>query len=212
MQATFVPIASVLTLRLRPSLILAVCLLGSALGAARAEKADRDQALNFAADAARVDEARKLNILTGNVEITKGSMVVQADRVEVKQNPDGSQTATAIAGPKGRAYFRQKREGLDEFIEGEADQVVYDGREDTVQFQGHAVMRRLKGQTPSDEVAGQAILYDNKTAIFQVVGKAPGSVTTGRVRGVIAPRKPDAAAAPVAPAPAASAPKAEARP
>jgi lipopolysaccharide export system protein LptA len=209
MQAIIVPKTYVFTLRLRPSLICLAVLLGFCLGAAHAEKADRDQALNFAADAARVDEARKLNILTGNVEITKGSMVVQADRVEVKQNPDGSQTATAIAGPKGRAYFRQKREGLDEFIEGEADQVVYDGHDDTVQFQGHAVMRRLKGQTPSDEVAGQSIVYDNKTAIFQVVGKGPGSVTTGRVRGVIAPRKPEA---PVSPAPAASAPKAEARP
>ncbi len=206
MQAIIVPNTPVLTLRLRSFLICLAVSLGFGLGAARAEKADRDQALNFAADAARVDEARKLNILTGNVEITKGSMVVQADRVEVKQNPDGSQTATAIAGPKGRAYFRQKREGLDEFIEGEADQVVYDGHDDNVQFQGHAVMRRLKGQTPSDEVAGQSIVYDNKTAIFQVVGKGPGSVTTGRVRGVIAPRKPEV------PAAAASAPKAEARP
>ena len=193
MQATFVPMKSVFTLKSHPlriaRRILALALIGVSLGAAHAEKTDRAQALNFAADAARVDEVRKLNILTGNVEITKGSMVVQADRVEVKQNPDGSQTATAIAGPKGRAYFRQKREGLDEFIEGEADTVVYDGRDDTVNFQGHAVMRRLKGQTPSDEVAGQAILYDNKTSVFQVVGNAGNTTSTkGRVRGVITPR------------------------
>ena len=192
MQATFVPKRSVFSLKLRPFLLLTLCLTGT--GVALAEKADRNQALNFAADAARVDEARKLNILTGNVEITKGSMLVQADRVEVRQNPDGTQTATAIAGPKGRAYFKQKREGLNEFIEGEADTVVYDGRDDTVQFQGHAVMRRLKGQTPSDEVAGPLITYDNKTNVFQVSGKGSGTAGgtgSGRVRGVIAPRASD---------------------
>jgi lipopolysaccharide export system protein LptA len=209
MQATFVPITSVPTLMLRPLLtaaLCALCLLGA--GASHADKADRSQSLNFSADAAQVDEARRLNILTGKVEITKGTMTVQAERVEVRQNPDGSQTATAIAGPKGRAFFRQKREGVNEFIEGEADTVVYDGRDDTVQFQGHAVMRRLKGQSPSDEVAGQTIVYDNKTNVFQVLGKAPGSAASGRVRGVIAPRMPDAAPAP-APGPNA---KPEARP
>ncbi|MEY4765788.1 MAG: lipopolysaccharide transport periplasmic protein LptA [Pseudomonadota bacterium] len=190
MQATFVPLVSVFTLISRSSLLLSLSL--ACAFPAIADKADRAQALSFAADAARVDEVRKLNILTGNVEITKGTMVVQAERVEVRQNPDGTQTATAIAGPKGRAYFRQKREGLDEFIEGEADTVVYDGRDDTVQFQGHAVMRRLKGQSPADEVAGQLITYDNKSNVFQVAGRAPGATTSGRVRGVIVPRAPEA--------------------
>lgn len=190
MQAIFVPNVSVFTLKFRLIVGMALGLLGAM--PAHAEKADRQQPLSFAADAARVDEARRLNILTGNVEISKGTMVVQADRVEVRQNPDGTQTATAIAGPKGRAYFRQKRDGLDEFIEGEADTVVYDGRDDTVQFQGRAVMRRLKGQAPSDEVAGQLITYDNKTNVFQVAGKGPGaSAGGGRVRGVIAPRPPE---------------------
>jgi len=190
MKAIFVPKVSVSVLKSRCVLALLLCLSGTAM--VHAEKADRQQPLNFAADAARVDEVRKLNILTGNVEISKGTMVVQADRVEVRQNADGTQTATAFAGPKGRAYFRQKRDGIDESIEGEADTVVYDGREDTVQFQGRAVMRRLKGQSPSDEVAGQLITYDNKTNVFQVAGKAPGAATSGRVRGVIAPRTPEA--------------------
>lgn len=163
-------------------------------------KADRDQPLNFAADAARVDDVQRLNILTGNVEITKGTMVVNADRVEVKQNPDGTQTATATGGTGGRAYFRQKRDGVDESIEGEAEKVVYEGKDDTVRFTGRAVMRRLKGSTLTDEVTGQTIIYDNKTSVFQVVGSAGNTTTTkGRVRGVITPRAsaPAPASAPV---------------
>jgi lipopolysaccharide export system protein LptA len=175
-------------------------LLGLAMGAAApawADKADRAQPLNFAADAARVDESRHLNILTGNVEITKGSMVVRADRVEVQQNADGTQTATAIGGPGGRAYFRQKRDGVEESIEGEAERLVYDGRDDTVHFLGRAIMRRLKPQGQADEVAGQTIVYDNKTSVFQVVGTnaAGASGSKGRVRGVITPRAPVAAPA-----------------
>ncbi|MES2088404.1 MAG: lipopolysaccharide transport periplasmic protein LptA [Pseudomonadota bacterium] len=156
--------------------------------AVHAEKADRDQPLNFSADSARVDEPKKLNILTGRVEISKGSMLFRAARVEIRQNPDGTQTAHATGGPEGQAYFRQKREGLDETIEGDADRIEYDGRLDTVRFTGHAIMRRLNGTVLADEVSGQTILYDNKTEVFQVVGGAASGVPSGRVRGVITPR------------------------
>lgn len=174
-------------------LILAVSLWGAA-GHAWAERADRAQPLVFAADAARVDEARRLNILSGNVEITKGSMVVRADKVEVRQNSSGSQSAVATGGAGGRAYFRQKREGVNEFIEGEALRITYDGDSDTVLFAGRAVMRRLSGSTAADQVSGESITYDNKTGVFQVAGSAgaPGAVK-GRVQGVITPRADNAA-------------------
>jgi lipopolysaccharide export system protein LptA len=192
MNAKFMP--KMLSFIPNPRLILAA--LGSVAvlwaPASWAEKSDRSQPLTFAADAARVEDNQRLNILSGNVEITKGSMVVRSDRVEVRQNNDGTQTATALSGPEGRAYFRQKREGLDEAIEGEAEKVVYEGRDDTVRFTGRAVMRRLRGTTVSDEVTGQTIIYDNKTAVFQVVGNSGGTTTTkGRVRGVISPRAAD---------------------
>jgi lipopolysaccharide export system protein LptA len=179
---------------------LLVGLLGAfGCGVSWAEKADRDQPLNFAADSARVDDAQHLNILSGNVELTKGTMVVHSDRVEVRQNPDGTQTATALGGPGGRAYFKQKRDGVDETIEGEGERVVYEGKDDTVHFYGRAVMRRLRAGALTDEVTGQTIVYDNKTSVFQVVGNTGSSTTSkGRVRGVISPRasEPTGGAAP----------------
>lgn len=171
--------------------LVTVCVLTP--GLLRADQSDRFQPLNFAADSARVDENQGVNILTGNVEITKGSIVLRAARVEVRQSNDGHQTAVATGGHNGRAYFRQRREGLDEVMEGEAERVQYDGKSDVVRFNGRAVMRRLEGGKVVDEVVGPIIIYDNKTEVFQVVGSpatqgspvAPG----GRVRGVIAPRK-----------------------
>lgn len=154
-----------------------------------ADKDDRFQALNFAADSVRVDESSRVNVLKGNVEITKGSIVLRSALVEVRQGADATQSAVAIGGVNGRAFFRQRREGLDEFIEGEAERVEYDGRADVVRFVGRAVMRRLSGGVVADEVVGQTVVYDNKTEVFQVVGGAKSAASSGRVRGVISPRK-----------------------
>ena len=165
-------------------------------GAAWADKADRSQPVVFAADAARVDESKRVNILTGNVELTKGTMLIRADRVEVRQNADGTQTATATGGQGGRSYFKQKREGVDEVIEGEAEKIVYEGRDDTVNFTTRAEMRRLTAGRKTDEVNGQAIRYDNKTSVYQVMGApSDGSKPAGRVKGVITPRASEPAAA-----------------
>jgi lipopolysaccharide export system protein LptA len=154
-----------------------------------ADKSDRSQPINFASDSARVDDARRVNILKGNVEMTKGTITLRSALVEVHQGADGSQKAVATGGKDGRAYFKQRREGLDEYIEGESERIDYDGKTDLVTFTGRAVMRRLTGATVSDEVVGQTIVYDNKTEVFQVMGGAGSAAGNGRVKGVIAPRK-----------------------
>ncbi|MBA3623897.1 MAG: lipopolysaccharide transport periplasmic protein LptA, partial [Methylibium sp.] len=153
-----------------------------------AANADRNQPLNFAADSARVDEQKQVNILQGNVEITKGTIVIRADRVEVRQSPQGYQSAIATGWPDKRAYFRQKREGTDEYIEGEAQRLEYDGRNDSIKLINQAVMRRFRGGTVTDEVSGNTISYDNTTEVFQVIGGPDSAAPSGRVRGVLTPR------------------------
>jgi lipopolysaccharide export system protein LptA len=63
----------------------------------------------------------------------------------VRQDEQGNQFGTVLAGPGQPAFFRQKREGVDEFIEGEAQRIDYNGQADTVRFTGQAVLRRFKG-------------------------------------------------------------------
>ncbi|WP_374592647.1 lipopolysaccharide transport periplasmic protein LptA [Aquabacterium sp.] len=157
---------------------------------AHAEKADQFKPLNFVADSARSDDAQQVNVLTGNVDLTKGTMILRAARVEVRQNADGTQFAVATGGNGGRSYFRQKREGMDEFIEGESERIEYDGQADTVRFIGKAEMRRLRGAAVSDEVAGQTIVYNNAADVFQVVGGPSSAAPGGRVRGMLSPRTP----------------------
>jgi lipopolysaccharide export system protein LptA len=167
---------------------------GLICGAAVADRSDRGQPLNFAADSAKVDELKQTNILTGNVEITKGTIVIRADRVEVRQSPEGYQSAVATGAGSKRAFFRQRREGSDEYIEGEAERLEYDARSDTVRLVNQATMRRFRGNTLADEVAGNTISYDNTTEVFQVLGGPSSAAPSGRVRGVLTPRETPASA------------------
>ena len=162
--------------------------LAAAMPMALAERDDRTQPLQFAADSARVDDLRQVNVLSGNVEITKGSIQIRANQVEVRQSPDGYQFAIATGWPNRRATFKQKREGSDEFLEGEAERLEYDAKSDTVKLINQAVLRRYRGTTLADEVAGSTISFDNTTEVFQVLGGPSSPVPSGRVRGVLTPR------------------------
>jgi lipopolysaccharide export system protein LptA len=183
--------------------------LALALGAAPAiaEKADRTKPMNVEADALRYDDVNQTSVFTGRVVVTKGTIVIRGNKVTVKQDPEGYHFGIVTAEPGKQAFFRQKRDGLDEYIEGEAETIEYDGRGDKVKFIGRAEMRRLRGSTVNDETSGALITYDNGTDQFSVDG-SPAGVTPanpgGRVRATLAPRG-QAAAAPATPA--ASAPR-----
>jgi lipopolysaccharide export system protein LptA len=109
-----------------------LCVLVLSAGAVRAEKADRDKPMNIEADALRYDEVKQLSIFTGQVVLTKGTILIRGARLEVRQDPEGNQYGVVTAEPGKRAFFKQKREGLDETIEGEGETFDYDSRQDTV--------------------------------------------------------------------------------
>ncbi len=158
---------------------------------ALAERADRDKPMNVESDALRYDDLRQTSVFTGRVVVTKGTIVIRGARVEVRQDPEGFQFGTVTAAPGQLAFWRQKRDGVDEFMEGESETIEYDGRGDRVKFIGRAELRRLQGATLMDETRGSLITYDSTTEVFTVDGRSPGARPAepgGRVRAVIAPR------------------------
>ncbi|MDB5892661.1 MAG: lipopolysaccharide transport periplasmic protein LptA [Rhodoferax sp.] len=170
-----------------------------------AEKADRDKPMNVEADNMRYDDLKQTNVFTGRVVMTKGSIIVRGARIDVRQDAAGYQYGLVTAEPGKLAYFRQKRDGVDEFIEGEAETIEYDSKADNVKLIKRAVMRRYIGSTLGDETTGAVIVYENTTGVYTVDGgAAPGGKTAaanggGRVRAMLSP-KPAASAAPAAPA------------
>jgi lipopolysaccharide export system protein LptA len=168
-------------------------------GSAHAERADRSKPLNVAADRqGTFDLLKQVVVFSGNVIITKGTIVIKADRVEVREAPDGYRTAVAIGSPSKPATFRQKRDNVDEHIDGQADRLEYDEKGDVVRFVDNAMVRRLRGATIGDEITGSLITYDNTTEVFSVSGGTPANTAGspgGRVRAVLTPREGTAAAA-----------------
>jgi lipopolysaccharide export system protein LptA len=173
------------------------------VGAAHAEKADRNLPLNAEADALRHDDARQTSVFTGNVVITKGTIVIRGDQVEVRQDAQGNQFGIVHGKP---GFFRQKRDLVDEFIEGTGQRIDYDSKADTVRFTGNAVLKRFKGTQLNDETTGNVIVYNNTTDVFTVDGGVANRTAlnpTGRVRAMLTPVPKEGAtpapAAPVAP-------------
>lgn len=177
--------------------ILAV-LAALAAAPAFAEKADRFKPLNVEADQpGRIDLLNQHVVFNGNVVVTKGTMTIRAGRIEVRETPDGYHSAVAIGAANKPATFRQKRDGVDEWIEGEAERLEYDGKTDTIRFVNNAAVRRLRGSTVADEIAGNVVSYDSIAEVFSVSGGAAATPANpgGRVRAVLTPREGSAAAA-----------------
>ncbi len=188
-----------------PWLVLSALVLS--VPSALAEKADRDKPMNVEADALRYDDLKQTSVFTGNVVLTKGTILIRGGKVEVHQDPQGNQFGLVTAVPGQLAFFRQKREGLDEFIEGEGELIDYDGRADTVKFITKAQLRRYRGSVLGDEFNGGVIVYNNTTEVFTLDGApvagASGSAgrpgaPAGRVRAMLTPQKEAAASAPAA--------------
>jgi lipopolysaccharide export system protein LptA len=169
----------------RPGAFLAVLLIALANATpALAERADRDKPINMEADTLTLDDAKKTAVYQGHVSFTQGTLWLRADRVEMRQDAQGFDSATATGAP---VSFRQKADNSDDFIEGWAGRVQYDGRAGTLELFGAARVRR-----GSDELKGEYIAYDSRTEAYRVTGGGKDG-GPGRVRAVIRP-KPKAGA------------------
>lgn len=160
-----------------------------------AERADREKPMQIEANRISIDDAKKIQILEGDVVVVKGTMVLRADRVVITEDPYGFQKGTAFGGKDGLARMRQKREGMDEYTDGEAERIEYNTNTEIAEFFHRAWVR--SGQ---DQVRGDYIWYDAISEKYLVTAglardpKAPPA----RVRAVIQPRSKGAPAEPPA--------------
>ena len=158
-------------------------------GPALAERADRDKPVNLEADRITVDDAKQVHIFEGRVQLVQGSLIIRAEKLVVTQDAEGFQKGVATGGDAGLAHFRQKREGKDEYVDGEAERIEYDGRGEVAQF-----FARARVRSGLDEVRGQYISYDGKSEHYLVTNGPGGTVVApvdgkdSRVRAVIQPK------------------------
>lgn len=178
--------------------ILRLSLLVLALSSqpALAERADRDKPVNIEADRVTVDDRNKVHVFEGTVVLTQGTLTIKGDKLVVTQGADGFQNGVATAAGGRLASFRQKREGGDGYVDGEAERIEYDSRAEKARLFNRAYVR-----SGGDEVRGNYIEYDAVSENFLVTnapGAAPSAAGSGRVTATIQPKgdsKPDAGSA-----------------
>jgi len=149
-----------------------------------AEAADRDKPIDLEADTVKVDDAKQISTYSGNVILTQGTLVIHADKLVVREDKEGFQHSTSLGNP---TTFKQKREGKNEYMEGSAQRIEYDGRMDKVQLYTKAWVKRGE-----DIVHGDYIMYDANAEYAEVIGGGSQAATpgapTGRVRAIIQPK------------------------
>jgi len=131
----------------------------------RAERADREKPTTIDADRLSHDDQKQITTFTGNVVLTKGTLIMRGDRMELWQDSAGNTFGTMIGNP---ARFRQKRDGVNEFMEGESRRLDYNGKDEIVTLSQNALLRRLEGDLLKDQVAGDVLTYNNITEQYQV--------------------------------------------
>jgi len=150
-----------------------------------AERADRDKPMQLEANRITIDDAKKIQILEGDVLVTKGTMTLKAERIVITEDQYGFQKGTAFSGKDGLARFRQKREGSEEYVDGEAERIEYNSNSEIAEL-----FHRAWVKSGEDQVRGDYIRYDAVNEKYLVTAgenrdpKAPPA----RVRAIIQPK------------------------
>ncbi|MES2935358.1 MAG: lipopolysaccharide transport periplasmic protein LptA [Pseudomonadota bacterium] len=156
---------------------------------ALAEKADSTKPINVEAEQFVYDSAKLVKTISGNVVLTRGTLTMKAEKVILKEDAAGNQFVTLLAPAGGLATFRQKRDGGDFWVEGQAERIEYDSHAEIVKLFTRAKLKRFDGVRPTDEVAGALISYDSRSEFFTVNNSQAGVKTdpNERVKIVIQP-------------------------
>lgn len=163
-------------MNLTQQLTCALLLTGSVLctGPAQARESDLTQPIEVQADKSEFDEKAGTQTLSGNVEITQGTMRITADNIAIALKDNALHTITGTGSP---IRFQQETE-TGGTMKGEAESIIYDALAGTLTLKGAATLSQ-----PRQNLVSDLIVFDART---QKVN-AEGGGKTGRVSIQILP-------------------------
>ena len=166
--------------------------LGLALGGdANAEKADQDKPIILEAEKVSVNDVQQIYDLNGQVLLIKGSIVITGDAGHIQVDPEGYEAVDMKGTPDAVASFRQRREGLaEEFMQGQASQVIYNAKTEVLTLTGEATLKRLLNMQMLDQLRGWKIEYDDVKQYYRV--KPPTNAKPDDLplaRAILSPRR-----------------------
>lgn len=169
---------------------LTLLLLTGVAGTGNALQSDKQQATTIDANKMTYNEKSSVNTFTGDVLLTRGSLVIRGDKLTLIQNPDGSQLAKVEGKP---AKFRQQRDSQTNevlMINGSGNLIEFDGKTSTISFTGKANIQKTSNGQLTEEISGNKITYEQNTEFLSVTGAANNTNEgSPRVQAIIKPRK-----------------------
>lgn len=134
---------------------------------AYAQVADHTKPINVKADSSEYNEKRGTQTLSGNVEITQGSMSIVADKIQIEIK-DGA--LFRISGTGNPIRFQQLTPA-GQMIRGECQSISYDTSTSNITFKGNANFER-----PGQKLSGHTIEYNLNEQTFKAQGNSSGRV------------------------------------
>ena len=150
------------------------------------EKTDKDQPIIIDSDELLIDDSKNTSTYSGDVILQQGTLIIRGDKLTIREDKQGFQHSSSIGKP---TTFKQKMENSEDYIEGQALTIEYDGNMDKIHLYSKA--RVKKG---NDLVIGDYIMYDANSEFAQAlsgntVTKDGNEVKKGRTRAIIRPDK-----------------------
>ena len=150
------------------------------------EKADKDRPIIIDSDELLIDDSKNTSTYSGDVILQQGTLIIRGDKLTIREDKQGFQHSTSIGKP---TTFKQKMENSEDYIEGQALTIEYDGNMDKIHLYSKA--RVKKG---NDLVIGDYIMYDANSEFAQALSgntttKDGNEVKKGRTRAIIRPDK-----------------------
>ncbi|GGF68298.1 lipopolysaccharide transport periplasmic protein LptA [Alteromonas lipolytica] len=160
MYKRLIPLLTSLTLAVSPALVLAA-------------KSDFKKDIEVFSESQFLDGKNKKSILIDNVQVTQGTLSIQADRVEVEAG-GGKGKEVFIATGKPAVYSQTLDDGR--VVEARAFEIRYEVANRTISLSGDAELNQN-----TSVVKGETIVYDMDKEQLKATGDGSGE---GRVRTV----------------------------
>ena len=139
-------------------------------------------------DTLRYDDTKKESTFTGKVVMTRGLLTLSSDVLAMREDAEGNQYGIATADPGKRVFIRQVRPENFEVLEGVGLKADYNGKDETFDLIGQAVVTRYICGKHFDTVSGQQVRYNQKTDVYQAFSGPDSFNPDGRVRSVAQPK------------------------
>lgn len=139
-------------------------------------------------DTLRYDDTKRESTFTGKVVMTRGLLTLSSDVLSMREDSEGHQYGVATAEAGKRVFIRQVRPENFEVLEGVGLKANYDGKNETFDLIGQAVVTRYICGKHFDTVSGQQVRYNQKTDVYQAFSGPDSFNPDGRVRSVAQPK------------------------